>query len=348
MIEILQAFEGEPFQLSGCESYKRGGPTGLASDIRKALSTGLSCWDRLGGKRREERQKILDLLLDSKKPVRVQCSRDVQAPRVVSTLPGDAGFPGMKINLDLFEKKPELETLESAVLSTLFHESVHWLGYSHSHGVDVAYLSELCCMSAPANTKACQLLQEKNLGASNEKYVRFFARELAAQGRMHVAWDAAWVTSFQSADGAPLYWTALEIEDVPKNNSETWREIGDPLIGISYTYAALKFGNLEKQAQARYIQMKEQFYPSSDPKLAARAQFAEEFGKALLHLLKKEPEGFGQNFVKSLSHELDCSRLSEKERDRVQEVITRTIFEFSALSPAPPESVQIAWRNLCR
>ena len=80
-------------------------------------------------------------------------------------------FPRINVQNDFFEK--DLDELRVPILA---HEVVHWLGYRHNSGTDIAYITEFCCSPTQKQSKhvtntACSMFSYNKKRRSTQPHI---------------------------------------------------------------------------------------------------------------------------------------------------------------------------------
>jgi hypothetical protein len=261
---------------ASCKSYGAGGIPGLSVDLERGLRQGLECLRGLGPARRMDAARLLAFLKGGLgRPSQITCAdpdavaearkhgdlskpmpRVPQSADAISHFPGEPGYPGMELNLTgtPFSKAGMLEAPE-----VLFHEMLHWLGYAHNEGVDVTYLTSLCCFPAAGGDsyekkkqeESCDLLK-RNPDWTSVEYQRSFAHIMDSDAHPRIAFNAAWAAAHSAPPLDPAYPrrrnTSALFEStrvLAKGDTDLWasdkenREKGHPFLSIIVAQAAM-------------------------------------------------------------------------------------------------------------
>lgn len=308
---------GHHLRAVGCARYP-GGIVGLTRDVTSALSQGLACFSRLGPARKADVASILRLLEPGQgKELRLICD---QPPGLSDEMRGhdflllDDGIAhGISPKEPLgpaivYDTRAVARTPDQRPHIT-FHELLHVLGYEHASGIDVNYLSDICCFDLPGVTgqrkreMACKLLKE-NPSWTRAKYQSRFAELMATSGRHLIAADSAWYAMWGSslmADDAgrghanplPLYRAMLSMGSSPDlaRDPAMARDTGVAMTAAILGGAALDALPVQerKQLQGAFTQkVVDRFYPQTDSRLARERSFAVQFAEVLGDYIRKD------------------------------------------------------------
>lgn len=159
----------------------------ISQEMPKALNLIEGCFSKYD---RGADIKNLKTLL-SQKEINLQCAPDKKGALMRAHTEEDPLYPGLSIYGEQFKGD------EEELKATLFHESIHWLGYLHHRDVDITYISEICCLEhasldASMRDKACRLFRFKEKkDFFNTDYLKEFAEVMSAFGAKAVAVDSA-------------------------------------------------------------------------------------------------------------------------------------------------------------
>ncbi len=251
-----------------CDSLPMGGNVALSRALTESLQQGLRCFKDLGPARGSDIARLLGYLDPAHSaPVRIQCvapgfsgrgpwipEKSAHTPIVLpersdgmAFLPGDADFPGLMLNI---KSKADFAEFKS----TLFHELLHLLGYTHSDAVDVPYLAEACCFSKTAASKdACGILGDPPLTpqkTTDTAYQRRIARILIEMRQPFIAIQSAWQATLnapsETADRptTPLMAVALKLLETPSDRSKIY-------LMMAYAGAAATLPSSQKSTMAQ-------------------------------------------------------------------------------------------------
>ncbi|MCC7440663.1 MAG: hypothetical protein IT285_03455 [Bdellovibrionales bacterium] len=245
----------------GCAAYPWGGLTGLADELTSAYQRGAACLRDHG--RTLDAARLLAVMDEGFGDVTIDCARpgeptpagSLSRPGVLATavLCSETRNPGMILNVGCGgDCGGALERQK-----TLFHESLHWLGYSHGYTYDLPYVAETCCfdrgaadgagpVEAAGREAACSILGPEVTEASAE-YGPAFARMMALGGREGIGVEAVLNQvnrgPVDSATGrrdlSALFEAGMRVSEMPEGmRPEDWVAQGSPLLGSAMALAA--------------------------------------------------------------------------------------------------------------
>lgn len=352
---------GNNFVAQNCKSYPHGGVDGLARALTEGLQTGLSCLARLGPERRMDAARMLAFLDEkSAKKAKIRCGHVGQVTgrgEPDSSKPGryipiavekdeiaraytieSPDFPALQLNLD----SESLKEKDTQAQQTIFHEMLHWLGYKHGHGVDVTYLTEICCFHSKDDWKnnrenACQLLKD-NPDFESEEYHRRFAKVMNNNFRSNIALDAAWKSIRGRTDTSSLYASVYELANSDRSLFESiqwnYREKGDPLFYMVLARASV--GSLppekKKAAIAQVAEKIDSVYPNGPIKDAAMY-----LGDSLNAIINRNAEAFKSSWAKFEGiKKAACSQMQAHEKEELGKATDLAIVDYFKLKLPPP------------
>lgn len=345
-----------------CEKFPQGGVSGLARAAEQGLRNGLSCLSQLNPSGKMLAAKLLAFF--EKKAARKAVIRCGQTGEIVEqgkkikalTINEDFAahafdhdsphFPGLYLNLD----DEELKTDPRFPSSVIFHEMLHWLGYVHGEGIDVAYLAQSCCILDPqfeyekfAQKEACQLLRDQPQFTS-EDYHRRFAKLMKFNFRSAISLEAAWNASQQTAplnpkqpnrrDLSPLLASILSSAE---EDLKIWKTQAKEK-GMLLTYLIIGRSALNSlpekvrlSYQTEFSQKIATLYPPTD----FRNPLAESLGNSLDAIRMHDGKGFEtawQNFLKVRPSA--CNKMSTNEKVQLKSVLSLASVQFFDVKPS--------------
>lgn len=355
---------GNHLMAENCEKFPNGGLQRIAQAVNDGLKKGLSCLSKLNDSGKMNAAKLLsffeknaakkgiiycghpgETVIQGKDPssTSVIISRNYAAHSFPRDIPN---FPGLYLNLDYeeFQKNP------NSVSSTIFHEMMHWLGYPHGEGIDVAYLAETCCTSNPelefekiAQKESCSLLKDSPKFTSAE-YHRRFSRIMKHIFISSVPLQAAWNASFQTPplqagkllrrDSSPLMASVLASaeEDLSLWKKDA-REKGHLLSHLILGKAGLK--NLPENSRAKYEAEFQKTIQSLYPSQDIRSKLSEYLGNAMNGILNRDGKSFESAWKSfQLMRTQACSQLSRSEKDQLRETLDLASVELFDVRPS--------------
>ncbi len=281
---------------------------------------------------RKDDLKLYNLLLQ--KRINVTCDPNEKVG--VLALAGSKDsllFPEMKI----YSAKFEIPSKYSSLRNTLAHESLHWLGYEHYTGYDLAYISEMCCMEHndkflnEIGRESCKLFDYKNEQWLDSNYIIKLTKYLGYFGRSFVGLR----TSLNAAIQAQklkysrekifeiLEKTSLEISDgaYVENISSDSYEYYSKSVDITQTLVISYITNKSDSAYA--IKLRERFFKNKHRKL----KLYELFALTLKNLIFEEYTKITKSWLDfKYMEKTACPDLSKNEVDALKELALDTHF----------------------
>jgi hypothetical protein len=245
-------------------------------------------------------------------------------------------FPALLFNLD----SKTLGDAEGQAAPTLFHEMLHWLGYRHHHGIDVTYLSEICCFpSADDKTnnreQACQLLKD-NPNFGSEEYHRRFTQVMDNIYQSDVGIKSAWSAIHGEKDSSPLLSSLLEIADSNRQRYERihwdYRDKGDPLYYVVLARASL--GNIPSTKKDAAIKQVDEIIDSVYPKGSIR-DAAHYIGDAINALINGNAKAFKTSWAQFERIRVSaCSQMNKNEKEELSHATNLAILDLLDAKPS--------------
>ncbi|MGZ3775945.1 MAG: hypothetical protein ACXVCN_19685 [Bdellovibrio sp.] len=142
--------------------------------VSNSLKKGLACLWQLGSPQSKANvHKIASLLLDEKNPPQIICDDKKydwgSATVAYGSTPGQKSHPFISINPSRIDNG-KIENLSA----TVFHETLHNVGYLHEKDIDFPYTCETCCFdesAKKAHDLACQICKGQYTGTNDRKYI---------------------------------------------------------------------------------------------------------------------------------------------------------------------------------
>jgi hypothetical protein len=237
---------------------------------------------------------------------------------------------------------------------TLFHEMLHWLNYKHNEGVDITYLTTVCCFNPTeyeyqrdARQSACGLLG-RNLDWTGAEYQRLFARIMALDSRPQIALNSG----YSAMHAAPLliphppdHHNAIGLYEATKvlmnEDRRLWQERnrteGRPLLGVILGQAALI--NLQHEPGYPMIQDFHEHILSAYPENNAELRKIRELGTTFGKLLNATMNGQGATFKAAWHYFTEaqaqaCPLLNANEKQQLRDAYGMAAVDFWHTEPS--------------
>lgn len=355
---------------SECKAYPKHGFKDLAADLSAGFKTGLSCLRDLGAERRIDAQKLIAFIANPKQELSFTCGkegatlgtdwdgalRSIRKGTRASNLCHAFKRPVIAINVDDFAEGSANKNQE-----TLFHESLHLLGYSHNKAFDVTYLASLCCFGSDNSKKAqglaCDLLKGNPPWTSAE-YARKFSAVMLRAGFPSIALETAWRSMFKAplqagrVDASALYETALEFGYYTPGSQKAKANvlrIGDGFTGLVLGVSAID--NIDDSFIKRKRierEIGDEFYPRNYKETTAKRRFAESIGQYISKILNNDRDeviALGPNLKRQADK--TCREMSSGEKEALRLITRTTSLAILTIRPFVPREVWLNWENLC-
>ncbi|MBI3554723.1 MAG: hypothetical protein HY074_00495 [Deltaproteobacteria bacterium] len=208
----------------------------------------------------------------------------------------------------------------------LFHETLHWLGYKHSEGVDATYLIEQCCFAK--SDAACSLLRDSDssrvprMGWTSTEYLKRYTEIMLKEGKPMVAMQTAFaglLSADAPVDGSKklvaegLYATAL---------AATGRDTPDRRFVGAGEYLMMVAGAGTRTADTVRADFKN---AAGHDLSSAQRKFAEKWGQALALLLKGDPAPFTAALRDPATRYDGCDAFNQGGGSYEKDILNRTM-----------------------
>jgi|GEM_PF-6603639 len=342
---------GNQLVAENCAQFPNGGIDRLAQASTEGIRRGVLCLSKLGPSGKMTAAKLVSFFEpQAAKKAKIICGHSGESigqkknqlviQKNFSAHAFDHNspdFPGLYLNLDdeSFAKKPEFAP------GVIFHEMIHWLGYTHGSELDMSYLAESCCFTDPkttseqsAQTEACQLLKD-NPAFTSEDYHRRFAKVMKSSGLPSIPLQAAWLASQSpQRDASPLMASVLSSAQEDLNYwGKQAREKGDLLSHLILGNAALE--NIPKKIRAARKMEFQKKIGSLYSTQEVQSQMSDYLGTAMNAILNRNEKQFvtaWKNF-RQIRKEV-CSILTRQEKKQIQKTLNLVGVEFFDVKPS--------------
>jgi hypothetical protein len=237
---------------------------------------------------------------------------------------------------------------------TLFHEMLHWLGYSHFKGVDIPYIVDSCCFTNSQNINsqqlACKLLAS-NADWTSIEYSRDFTTIMqSSKGRGFIALRSAWniPSKLQSFDS--LFETTKVLAKITLNRKpHKRRESSSALLSLIFSTALREHLSLSKRrflTQEIEQPFKKMIYNNNE--VRPILEFSEYVGKIISGIISKNNKDIIDSWqkLKQIKHRA-CGMLTWEEKWALKDATELTYLRLTELRPPLKIDIYKNWTNIC-